>query len=159
MAAVTLIRPRHPLEGALLPVLGSIRRHGVVELLVVLPDGSKRLIPAAWTDLEQPSDGLDNAASALGAVSDLPHVSVLVSKLSARVAGQREQAAWKSPCKEDDHAACATQSDARAAPGATRSAHRSPAQAGGGGGDDVAGSPDRQDGRNDDRGGGIGGRR
>ena len=49
---VTLTRARHPFEGRPLPVLGSMLRHGAMELLVVLPDGSKRLIPAAWTDLE-----------------------------------------------------------------------------------------------------------
>jgi hypothetical protein len=27
-----------------------MRRHGAVELLLVLPDGSKSLVPAAWTD-------------------------------------------------------------------------------------------------------------
>ena len=53
VTAVTLTRPRHPFEGRSLRVLGSMRRHGVRELLVVLPDGSKRLIPAAWTDLGQ----------------------------------------------------------------------------------------------------------
>jgi hypothetical protein len=46
---VRLTRPRHPFDGQQLPVLGSMRRHGVRELLVVLPDGSKRLIPAIWT--------------------------------------------------------------------------------------------------------------
>ena len=32
---------RHPLQGKSLRVLGRMRRHGAVELLVVLPDGSK----------------------------------------------------------------------------------------------------------------------
>ena len=52
ITVVTLTRPRHPFEGRPLPVLGSMLRHGAMELLVVLPDGSKRLIPAAWTDLD-----------------------------------------------------------------------------------------------------------
>ena len=43
------MRPRHPLAGRELRVLGGMRRHGRLELLLVLPDGSKRLIPAAWT--------------------------------------------------------------------------------------------------------------
>ena len=33
-----------------MPVLGGMRRHGAVELLLVLPDGSKSLVPVAWTD-------------------------------------------------------------------------------------------------------------
>ena len=52
---VVITRPRHPLEGLELRVLGGMRRHGRLELLLVLPDGSKRLIPAEWTS--QHADG------------------------------------------------------------------------------------------------------
>jgi hypothetical protein len=107
--AVTLTRRRYPFEGRSLQVLGSMRRHGAAELLVVLPDGSKRLIPAAWTDLEQPAGGGDDAAATLGSVLDLLGLSVLVSGLTARPADGPEQAARKSPCKEDNRAACAAQ--------------------------------------------------
>ena len=50
MSTVKITRPRHPFEGQPLQVLGSMRRHGTRELLVVLPDGSKRLAPVSWTD-------------------------------------------------------------------------------------------------------------
>ena len=43
-------RKRHPFEGCRLPVIRSLTRRGVLELLVVLPDGSRTLVPAAWTD-------------------------------------------------------------------------------------------------------------
>ena len=117
---VRVTRRRHPLEGQPLPVLGSLRRHGGVELLVVLPDGSKRLIPAAWTDPEPPA-GRDSGdgPGTLGAVADLLGLSVLVSALSARSAGSGEQAARKSPCKEDNRAACPAQSAAGPGSGAT----------------------------------------
>ena len=59
VSTVRLTRPRHPFEGRQLPVLGRMRRHGEVELLVVLPDGSKRLVPAAWTDLDRPPGAAD----------------------------------------------------------------------------------------------------
>ena len=49
-AEVTVTRHRDVLEGPRLTVLGRSRRRGRAELLVVLPDGSKRVIPAAWTD-------------------------------------------------------------------------------------------------------------
>jgi hypothetical protein len=52
MTSVVITRARHPLEGRSLPVLGRMRRHGRLELLLVLPDGSKRLIPQVWTDAE-----------------------------------------------------------------------------------------------------------
>jgi len=143
VTAVTLTRRRHPFEGRSLQVLGSMRRHGAAELLVVLPDGSKRLIPAAWTDLEQPAGG-DDAAATLGSVSDLLRASVLVSGLSARPADGREQAARKSPCKEDNRAACAAQSDAGSAPGATPGPHGPASRAAGGSSGDAAGPPDSQ---------------
>ncbi len=143
VTAVTLTRRRHPFEGRSLRVLGSMRRHGAAELLVVLPDGSKRLIPAAWTDLEQPAGG-DDAAATLGSVSDLLHASVLVSGLSARAADGREQAARQSPSKEDNRAACAAQSDAGSAPGATAGPDGPASRAAGASGDVAAGLPDSQ---------------
>jgi hypothetical protein len=36
-STVQMTRPRHPLQGKSLPVLGGMRRHGAVELLLVLP--------------------------------------------------------------------------------------------------------------------------
>ena len=53
----TVVRERHPLRGRALRVLGRMRRHGRLELLLELPDGSKCLIPAAWTDLAVEGSG------------------------------------------------------------------------------------------------------
>jgi hypothetical protein len=49
---VTISRRKDPLDGQRVQVLGRLRRHGQAELLVVLPDGSKRMIPRTWTDAE-----------------------------------------------------------------------------------------------------------
>jgi hypothetical protein len=157
VSTVRLTRPRHPFEGRLLEVLGRMRRHGEVELLVVLPDGSKRLIPAAWTDRESPGGDGRDGPSALGSVADLLHASALVSDLSARAADGREQAARKSPCKEDDRAAYPAQSDAGPGSGATGGPGRPASRLPGGSGHHVAGRLDRQGGR--DGGRGSGGRR
>jgi hypothetical protein len=56
-ATVTITRARHPLQGRSLRVLGGMRRHGVVELLLELPDGGKSLVPAAWTNAHPPIGG------------------------------------------------------------------------------------------------------
>ena len=64
---VTVTRHWDPLEGQRLTVLGRSRRRGRAELLVVLPDGSKRVIPAAWTD-EAAGHG---AAAVLAPAGDL----------------------------------------------------------------------------------------
>jgi hypothetical protein len=120
---VTITRPRHPLEGKPLRMLGSLRRHGRLELLLLLPDGSKSLVPAAWTSLGDrggAADGDVTAATAtLGRLGDLLAACVLVSALSARYQDAREQAARQSPTKEDSRAACAAQSAAGSGSGAT----------------------------------------
>jgi hypothetical protein len=64
---VVVTRPRHPLQGQSLPVLGRQRRHGRLDLLVVLPDGSKTLLPADWTELEPTCAA---AEPAVGSLSD-----------------------------------------------------------------------------------------
>ena len=46
---VRVIRPGHPLHGLDLPVWGRLRLRGAAMAVVVLPDGSKKRIPAAWT--------------------------------------------------------------------------------------------------------------
>jgi hypothetical protein len=130
-----IIRARHPLEGRKLRVLGGMRRHGRLELLLVLPDGSKSLVPAAWTDADGAGGAADRdagqaEAATLGMLGDLLAASVLVSALSARGHDDREQAARKPPTKEDNRAACAAQSAAGEGSGATCDAD-SPAPAGG----------------------------
>ena len=61
-------------------MLGCIRRHGRLECLVVLPDGSKRLIPQVWTDAEP---DVVAEGSTLGSLEDLLAACVLVAGLAA----------------------------------------------------------------------------
>ena len=122
-----ITRPRHPLHGLELRVLGGMRRHGRLELLLVLPDGSKRLIPAEWTSQHADGTAADGgagqdgggSAGTLGSVADLLAASVLVSAFSVRDRDEREQAARKPPAKEDNRAACSAQSAAGPGSGAT----------------------------------------
>jgi Family of unknown function (DUF5372) len=143
---VVVTRVRHPLQGQALAVLGRMRRHGRLELLVVLPDGSKTLVPAIWTDLDAVTDG-GPAAATLGSLEDLLHTSAAVSALSAHA---KEQAARQSPSKEDNRAAYPAQSAGRPGASATPDAAGPASPAAGGGGDRAAGPPDRQDGRGGD---------
>ena len=147
MTSVTITRSRHPLQGRPLRVLGRMRRHGRLELLLELPDGGKRLIPQAWTDAE-PDTALDEAVATLGVLADLLAACALVGELAVRgLAEQTErgQAARKSPSKEDFHAACPAQFDTRPASEATSSADRAAAGDGDRHGDHAAGRCDRQD--------------
>jgi len=75
---VTVIRERHAFEGRTLAVISSIKRRGVLLVLVVLPNGSRSLIPAAWTDWRDADanasvcddDDVDDTSS-LGKLGDL----------------------------------------------------------------------------------------
>jgi hypothetical protein len=147
---VTIVRRKDPLDGQRVRVLGRLRRHGQAELLVVLPDGSKRMIPQTWTDAEPTREG--DAAATLGALGDLLAACALVSALSGN--DEEGQAARQSPCKEDDHAAYPTQSAAGAVSGATPDRLGSPARVRDRRGDPAAGRPDRQGGHRRTREGG-----
>ncbi len=46
-----------------------MHRHGRLELIVVLPDGSHLMVPAAWTDL--PAAAERPPAGTLGSLDDL----------------------------------------------------------------------------------------
>jgi hypothetical protein len=157
---VTVTRPRHPLAGRRLQVIGAMRKLGRDELLVVLPDGSKTLMPAAWTDRHAtPADEGQEAVqgtAVLAAPADLLHACELISGLRGRVGTGLEQAARKSPCKEDDRAACSAQSAAGPGSGATPGPDRASSRRAGGSGIGAAGPPDRE-GSRDRR--GSGGRR
>jgi hypothetical protein len=63
------VRRRHPLEGRSLALIGWTRRRGALELLLVLADGSRVLVPAAWTDLEGRVE--PPCAGTLGSLDDL----------------------------------------------------------------------------------------
>lgn len=155
VASVTVMRAHHPLVGQRLRVLGRMRRHGRLELLLELADGSKRLIPAAWTDQGGQSTQADaeqlcgSTTATVGSVSDLLAACGLVSALSARAAGDqaagdRGQAARQSPSKEDCRAACAAQSAAGPGSGATGDPVSPAPRRRRRGGDHAAGPSDRQ---------------
>ena len=152
-----MTRSRHPLMGRRLQVIGGMRRLGRNELLVVLPDGSKTLIPAAWTDREvmavNGDQALDQGTAILAGPVELLAARELVASLRARADAGGGQAARKSPCKEDDRAACAAEFDARTDPGATTGGDRVVAGDGGGCRDQDFGPADRLRCRDDDGGG------
>ena len=54
---MTVTRPHHPFKGKTLDILRHARRQGRLYLVLVLPDGSRSLIPADWTDLHPAAIG------------------------------------------------------------------------------------------------------
>ena len=81
--------------------MGRMRRHGAVELLVVLPDGSKTMLPAGFTDAAPAS--AEPMAVTVGSVEDLIQLTVVVASLRppVRVAGGAAGKASGIPTKED----------------------------------------------------------
>jgi hypothetical protein len=148
VTTVRIIRRRDPLEGEWVAVLCRWRRkHGGMDLLVVLPSGRKRLVPQAWTDAD-PTAGThvdeDDAAATLATVEDLSAAVLLVVALSRRAAGQ--QAASQSTSEEDNDAACPTQSAPDRVPDATAGGVGRASRSRRDRGDHAAGTPDRQSG-------------
>ena len=97
-ATVVITQARHPLEGRDLRVLGWMRRLGRLELMLELPDGSKRLIPAEHTSQHDDPDPGPGPGT-LGRTADLLALSVLVSALCTRSRDDREQAARNPPAR------------------------------------------------------------
>jgi hypothetical protein len=104
---VQVVRPGHPLHGLDLPVWGRLRLRGAAMVVVVLPDGSKKRIPAAWAH-EGGSDAVGGPAAPVAAAADLLRLLRVVSGVPATAGNHAEQAARQSPGKEDDRAACTT---------------------------------------------------
>ena len=84
-----ITRKCHAFEGHSLAVISSIRRRGVLLLLASLPDGSRSLIPAAWTDWQlkgAPPTSIDDLPDMLGAVTDLLQARTIIDALLNRLA-------------------------------------------------------------------------
>jgi len=116
---VRVIRPGHPLHGQDLPVWGRLRLRGVAMVVLVLPDGSKERIPAAWAHEGRSEDAGAPAAAVVAAAGDLLRLLRVISGILATAGSRAEQAARQSPGKEDDRAACTAQSAAGPGSGAT----------------------------------------
>ena len=84
---VTITRPYHPFEGKTLPVFGLRHYQGKLHLTLILPNGSRSLIPAEWTNLDaslQSSLASPNPNLHLGSVRDLLHALAVVDALLRR---------------------------------------------------------------------------
>ena len=128
-------------------VLGRMHRHGAVELLVVLPDGSKTLLPAVFTDAVAAAEAV---VATLGSIEDLEQLAVVVESLLAPAvgAGSAEDATG-IPIKEDPGASDESvgvrprrRGTRGAAAGDRATAGRAGPGSGGGGGE--VGNADRQ---------------
>src|SRR6266481_4910580 len=109
-SSVRILRERHPFEGHALPVMGTVKRRGVLLLLAVLPDGSRSLIPASWTDwkalevTDEPSrSDFEHREPCLAPLTDLLHARAIVDALLRRcLIPQSEPGADEEDCHATD---------------------------------------------------------
>ncbi len=79
-------------------MFGWMRKHDRLELCLVLPDGSKSLIPASWTDVDIGPEA-SSGPETLGSLDDLLHARAVVDALIHRAATQRAEDA-QEPTEE-----------------------------------------------------------
>ena len=79
-----------------------MRRRELLQLVLILPDGSKSLIPAEWTDLAStPSQhALSTHTATLCSLEDLLHARAVVDALLSRLAAPESENA-SSAAKEE----------------------------------------------------------
>jgi hypothetical protein len=89
---ISILRQRHPFEGQSLDVLAWVHRRGILHANAILPDGTRAMIPAAWTDyVSLPTTTAERTApsapvtATLAAVADLLHAHTVVAPLLARI--------------------------------------------------------------------------
>lgn len=92
------MRRRHAFEGRMLEILGWQHRRGELLLTLVLPDGTRSLIPASWTDLHET---LDVRPETLATVEQLLRARLVVDALLRR-AGVREAPGFEAEEREHE---------------------------------------------------------
>ena len=115
-------------------------------LPTVLPDGSRSLIPAAWTDLDMnnlqtlPPDNRPSTAATLGSLLHLLHVSKIVDSLLRKLDAseqapiilskeERKRATTTRPLARRGNTAPGAKSLGEAQPRDAKNGHRHPIQA------------------------------
>ena len=100
-------------------VLGWSHRQGQLHLLLVLPDGTRSLIPSSWTDLKTARDKGPAAAGsqALASLSQLLHTRTIIDALLRRRGTSDEGVShsggeeWKGGAIESARTAAAQRQD------------------------------------------------
>jgi len=109
------VRPAHPFEGKSLAVLGQTHRKDRLHLLLILPDGSKSLVPAEWTNLNSTANFVHKQSATLASLDELLHMRTVVDALLRRLASATCEAA-KPINDEESNRAEATQLSGTSSP-------------------------------------------
>jgi hypothetical protein len=137
---VTILRNHHPLQGKALELFSWTHRHGALHLTLVLPDGSRSLIPASWTDLDPNAfPNVTPSAVTIGTISHLLQAHKVVDALLQRfdspgqlptipLKEESTRASTISPMAPSSRKAPATRHLARPRLRQPKSSHRRPGQ-------------------------------
>src|SRR5262249_10299930 len=101
---VIITRPHHPFYGQSLEVLRQARMPAGLQFVLILPDGSKSLVPAEWTDFNTPISP-PPVIELLGSQQHLLCLHSLVDFLLRRAA----DAPITSGAAQESHAATASE--------------------------------------------------
>lgn len=114
---VTIVRPAHPFDGQSLALLGHTQRKDRLHLLLILPDGSKSLIPAEWTNLSPaPNFAVHNHSATLASLDELLRMRTVVDALLRRLAPATSEVA-KPITDEESNRATTAQLSGPSSPG------------------------------------------
>src|SRR5262249_40769871 len=108
---ITIVRKHHPFDGRTLETLSWIHRRGVLYANAILPDGTRTMIPATWTNhatkesaTAPPSQMLENHSTAtLASIAELLHARSVVAPLLGKI--ESADTARSTPPAEVRHAA------------------------------------------------------
>ena len=139
-----ITRPQHPFEGKALAVFGRRRHQSKAHLILILPDGSRSLIPTEWTDLDSSTPRsltVPEQSTHLGFVTELLHARAVVDALLNRRATADDNG--ERPVREEsDH--LATQSELSRYPHSGKPSLGNAGERTTSGGDRSFGATDRQ---------------
>lgn len=127
---VRVVRNGHAFEGHELAVISRSRRGGQLYLLLSLPDQSRSLIPASWTDLRArieaaPGDGTSSPQPLLATLEDLLKARNVIDTMLSRKTDAKELDDTAQP--DRDRSACHDSSSVGAVrPDSSRGAHKAP---------------------------------
>jgi hypothetical protein len=104
---VTIVRRKHPFEGQSLAVLGQTHRQGRLHWVLILPDGSRSLIPAEWTEVGSSTrQAVNPTPASLASLDDLLHMRTVVDALQRRATESPRDIAQTATADAGEESSC-----------------------------------------------------
>ena len=106
---VTIVRQKHPFEGRSLAVLGQTHRDDRLQFVLILPDGSKALVPAEWTEVGSSThQAPTQPAAGLASLEDLLRLRTVVDALQRRATASPRDIPQTATADAGEESSCHT---------------------------------------------------